>query len=145
MTTLLESLREEPEAVGRLTRVAGQRSCPDFGDLWWDPEDFGATFDDPAILFATAERKVVLARLRGELRYYAGDADIYAPEYEYEIGTFPAVKDALAFAERYLTSGSRLADLADRREVRKRYPSTSSTYPAPPAMQAEPQLDRHST
>jgi hypothetical protein len=104
----------EPEAVRRITAVARQSSCPFFADLFWDVVDFDpfALSNNPGVMFESPRRIVVFQELGGELRYYAGawclDQDRRYLEEDRieaegrEIGVFPTVRDALAFAGQYL-------------------------------------------
>lgn len=128
MATFFKSLSSAVEAVGLLTGGVRQKACPDFADLWWNPDDFGSTFADPAVEFSTEQRRVVLARIGGELRYYAGELDIYDPAYRYEMGIFATLEEALAFAEQFLRSGQSLDEIAALRQVR---PAAAATLPTP--------------
>jgi hypothetical protein len=119
MPTFLEALEGEGELVRRIAAHATQTECPDFGDLWWDNIDLDAVLNDPGVMFESPSRLFVVARINGELRYFAGGKTIYDDAYDYELGTFDTLKQALAFAEAYLVGGSELRDIEMKREVRR--------------------------
>jgi hypothetical protein len=119
MSFLLDILTQEVEKVHRIAAHATQTPCPDFGDLWWDPIDLDAVLNDPGVKFETASRMFVVARINGELRYFAGAKDIYEENYDYELGVFGTLSHALAFAEAYLIAERELREIDDERDIRE--------------------------
>jgi hypothetical protein len=125
-----DEVDREVDAVRRITAVARRRPCTFFADLLWggampEIQDLG---DDPGVMFESPRRVVVLQRVSGELRYYAGgwcpDQDrIYLEQDRVwaegsELGIFASVRDALLFAEQYLAEGQGFGDLTVPRQVR---------------------------
>ncbi len=63
----LEKYRED---IQHLKEVPTLGECSSFADLCWDEAD--PLTLDPGIKFETMERIVVLQRIKGQLRYFAG-------------------------------------------------------------------------
>jgi hypothetical protein len=131
----------EPDVVARITSVARRTSCPAFGDILWPPcPDPLILMDDPGVLFHSSRRVIVLQRICGELRYYAGgwcpdQSRMYLEQDRVwaegaESGVFGSIADALAFAERYLVEDRSFAAVGVLREVRySRYPQVAEAEP----------------
>ncbi len=119
----------EQAALRRITAVSRRRCCAFFADILWPPvPDPLALTEDPGVMFETARRIVVLQRIEGELRYYAGgwcpdqrriylEQDRIAAEGS-ESGVFRSVADALAFTEQYLAQERGFAAVQVPRDVR---------------------------
>jgi hypothetical protein len=120
MTAFLDSLSREAESVCRITSVAKQTACRDFGDLWWDKIDLRTVFNDPGVMFSTVSRMFVVARVNGELRYYAGGLNICDDDYAYELGVVDDLHGALTLAEAYLVRNDQLDDIPVARRIRQK-------------------------
>ena len=122
----------EADAVRRITSAARRSPCSAFADLLWPPipdlsELMRLLEGDPGVMFESPRRIVVFQRIGGKLRYYAGgwrsdqsrivlEQDRIAAE-GYEMGVFASVRDALAFAVRYLVQEKRFAAVTVPRKV----------------------------
>jgi hypothetical protein len=111
---LQAELNEEHERVERIMAVARGSFTPVFCDLYWGDcqLDIVSLERNPAVMFESARRCVVLQYIAGELRYCACgwclDQDRrYLEEDRIETegverGAFAAVRTALAFSAEYL-------------------------------------------
>lgn len=111
--SLVSDLDAEHNAVARITAVARRTCCSIFTDILWSPCPHPMDLmEDPGVMFESSRRVVVLQRIAGELRYYAGgwcldQTSIYSEQDRAwaegrESGVLRSVADALIFAEQYL-------------------------------------------
>jgi len=96
--------------------------CGIFGDLLWPPApDFAFLLSDPAFTLTGYSRGMALARIHGDIRFFAGPlpeggfpwwwsgenparrAAVEAEPWACELGILETVGDAVSFAIRYLS------------------------------------------
>jgi len=123
--------------VQRITAVARRSSCLAFADILWPPTpDAMSLMDEPGVMFESSRRVLVVQRIVGELRYYAGgwcpdQSRIHLQQDRIwaegcELGVFNSVADALVFGEQYLADERSFVAVGVRREVRwSRYPEAA--------------------
>ena len=140
MIGLREEFAEHHQPFTAVTAVARCRDSSCFADLMWPP--FGEpdmrrliAGEDPGVILESPRRIVVVERIGGELRYYAGgwcpdENRIYKEQDRVwakgsEQGVFANVADAMAFAESYLVAERGFRDIAVPRLVCwSRYPGS---------------------
>jgi hypothetical protein len=118
--TFLESLRAQGSNYGLLTSECRVTETPLFVDLCWgEGLDLTTITSDPGIEIEKGSRRFVLMRIAGEIRYYVGPSDPYGSEAECEVGVFPSLSSALAFAHDYLMRRCHLSEIGAERHPRK--------------------------
>jgi hypothetical protein len=130
---LREEFAEVHKPFAAVTAVARCGDCSVFADLMWPPFDESdmrrvIAEEDPGVILESPRRVVVVQRIGGELRYYAGGwclepSRIYLEQDRVwaegsEQGTFATVADAVAFAEWYLAAERAFCEIPVLRQVR---------------------------
>jgi len=93
---------------------------PFFADLCWGENfDFDGITSDPGIEIDKGCRRLVLMRIAGQIRYFAGSTDPYDDEPEMEVGVFPTMDSALAFGYDYLIRRCHLSEIVADREKKR--------------------------
>jgi hypothetical protein len=92
-----------------------------FGDFMWGQFDFDEWVDrilhhrDPGVKFTTANRIFVMEEHQGELRFDAGGWNAAVYDEPNELGVFPSVGEALAYAVDFLVHGLPPRDIGVQR------------------------------
>lgn len=134
--SLREQIAEDKRAFDAVLAVATCRDSLLFADLCWTPFDLqfelrrAAEGSDPGVIFETPTRVVVIEDHSGELRYYAGgwcshQDRIHLEQHRisaegYELGVFPSPREAVLFAERFLSRQQPLQAIETPRRVLRR-------------------------
>ena len=121
---LIDEFASEVRARG-LPDLGKVETCGLFGDLCWRPHGdadylWSRRAKDPAFTIEGYARMIALARILDDIRYYAAPivegapswwwsgadpdrvAAVRAEPYEYELGRFSTIADAVRFAHSYL-------------------------------------------
>jgi hypothetical protein len=116
----IESLRAQGSSYDHLASECKMTETPIFCDLCWgDGLDATTILSDPGVEINKGQRRFVLMRIAGEIRYYVGPSDPYDTETESEVGVFPNIPLALAFGHDYLIRGFRLSEIGAQRQPRR--------------------------
>jgi hypothetical protein len=133
---LREQIAKDKPAFDAVLAVATYRDSLLFADLCWPPFDLqfelrrAAEGNDPGVIFETPTRVVVIEDHSGELRYYAGGWCSHQDRIHLEqdriwlegneLGVFPSPREAVVFAERFLSRQQPLQAIETPRQVHHR-------------------------
>ena len=78
-----------------VANAAKMSQCWGFADLLWERGDIDSMFEDPGVIFENDRRLLVIGRINGEIRYFAGVKDADGASSVFEIGRFFSVDNAL--------------------------------------------------
>ena len=120
MPRLIDELADACRRLGRRLPAEPRVFYGGFADLCWEPAPElydGDTEPDPAVEVVTGQRWVVMHRIHGQIRYFAGArpnvATLFSPA---ELGIFPSPDDAAELTAAYL-EGAELDDIPAARRL----------------------------